>query len=303
MKSNKHLLELYRQNRKEVEVLTDEKALFILGLIEHFDSPSLESLVSNLHLPPEGIREACISLQNAGLVSINQSDKSGPRLELLQQGESLLKRFFYKHTAHDSTDLHSLTVEELVIKLRHTAQEDASTYVSEIIARFEPLLRKAWRDAAFRTEYKDFVQEVVFRFFRGLPGLRSGRSFPGYLRKIAVGVAVDSLRKQSIDPIARAEPLSPEDKAELRRAAETIKSFDEEILKSIHVRYCLEMLRPEERTVIELGVIEGLSVKEIGDRLRINQATVRVMKFRALKKLQRILRAEGSKLEKESVGD
>lgn len=194
-----------------------------------------------------------------------------------------------KHTAPDNTEIGSLTVEELVIKLRQAAPEDASTYILEIIGRFEPLLRRAWKHAAFKLEYQDFVQEVVFQLFRGLPGLRNSSAFPGYLRSIALRVATDSFRKQSVDPIANTDVVK-----------DTIRAFDEELIRSIHIRYCLEMLQPGERAIIELGVIDGLSVKEIAEKLQVNEVTVRVRKFRAFKKLRRILLDEGKKLENNS---
>src|ERR1044072_7972719 len=179
------------------------------------------------------------------------------------------------------SELCSLTVEELVTRMLNASPEEESIYCREIIRRFEPLLRSAWKKAAFTSDYKDYAQDVWVALVEVLPNLKSSSAFPGYLRKVAVGVAAQAVRKHLRDPMADLRDIE----ADLRDIENAIIPFDGELIRAIHIRYCLEMLTKREKNVMALSM-EGLSIKEIAAELKISQIAVRVAMFRARRELR-----------------
>jgi hypothetical protein len=82
-------------------------------------------------------------------------------------------------------------------------REERSRIGEQIALRFEPVVRRAWRElirGRSSVEYEDFAQDVFVRVFSSLGQLRTPAAFPGYFRSIARNVAVDSLRRQGARP-------------------------------------------------------------------------------------------------------
>jgi RNA polymerase sigma factor (sigma-70 family) len=176
----------------------------------------------------------------------------------------------------------------LINHLRIASPEEASVYCEELIRRFEPLLRGAWRRVSFVVEYPDFVQDVFVRLFSRLPYLENVKAFPGYFRQIVLSAAVDHLRKWY--------PRQAEDS----RVVEAIVSdIDEKIIAGIFVRSYLEHLTTRDREVLIMEFFEGKTPAEISQALGVTRHNVRTIKSRALKKLRAMIRADVLASEKE----
>jgi DNA-directed RNA polymerase specialized sigma24 family protein len=89
-----------------------------------------------------------------------------------------------------------LSVGELVRQLSAAGPGHGSEQVQELIHRFEPVLRTAWRHGGFELEYEDYVQEVFLNLFGALPGSREPEAFPGFFRRIALSTAAGLARAQ-----------------------------------------------------------------------------------------------------------
>ena len=154
----------------------------------------------------------------------------------------------------------------------------SSAAATEILRRFQPLLRKYW--AWHRLgEYEDFVQEAMLRLFIALPSLRNLDSFPGLFRRIVIGTAADALRAR-VESAADVEDLNDEQLA---------VEFDESLSTGVVVRSYLEHLPPREREVINLTFFEDLDPAEVAVRLNLSEGAVRMTKSRAIGRLRTIL--------------
>lgn len=191
------------------------------------------------------------------------------------------------HTADLNSDLGSLPTEQLVLHLREASQQDASIYCEEIIRRFEPLLRKAWRGATINVDYQDYLQEVLLKLFGSLVHLKNPKAFPGYFRRVVLSVIVDYSRRQR----SGIHVLT------LDEVDEVVDRVDEQILTEIFVRSYIEHLSPREREVIILGSIQEEPVNEIAKKLKISPGAVRATKARAIKRLRGLLLDEAGALE------
>jgi len=190
-------------------------------------------------------------------------------------------------TSHLVSELHSLSVEALVIGLQQSSQETSSAYCGELILRFEPLLRGAWRKTTPFTEYEDFVQEAFYQLFKNLPHLKDPKAFPGFFQRIVLSVAVNHIRKNSNKHTTSLEEIE-----------DVVVRLDEELHTKVLVRTYLEHLAPKQRQVIELEFFHDLSLEEIAKKLGLKASTVRATKFRALKKLRKLILADEKKLKK-----
>jgi RNA polymerase sigma factor (sigma-70 family) len=183
-------------------------------------------------------------------------------------------------------ELRSVPLADLVGLLQRTSSpEGSSPYFTEIIRRFEPLLRTAWSRVP-HAEYADFAQEVFTRLFRSLPGLNNPAAFPGFFRAIMHSAVSDFWRRRPEE-----EPMS--DSLE-----EIVAAVDEAIGSELVVRSYVELLGEPERTILISDLIEGRSSEEIAGRLNWTAGGVRSAKSRALRQLRKYIVAEADALEK-----
>jgi RNA polymerase sigma factor (sigma-70 family) len=189
--------------------------------------------------------------------------------------------------------LRDVSLEGLIDGLRRSSPEGASPYCQEIIHRFEPLLRKAWRHLsqsiehlAQPMEYRDFVQDVFVRLFGGLPNLREPRAFPGYFQRCVQSTVVTAIRRKR----------APEENID-DRAMEIATRVDEEILTAVFLQSYLHLLPQRERTVLQLEWVDGLSPDEIATTLGLSRGGASAAKSRGISKLREIIAAEARWLE------
>lgn len=181
------------------------------------------------------------------------------------------------------------SVAALVEGLRHASQEDAGSYCEEIVRRFEPLLRKAWRHVPQPSEYQDFVQDVFVRLFSGLPKLKDYRAFPGYFQRCVQSTVATAIRRRR-PPEASVEDL----------AAHAVTRVDREILTAVFLQSYLHLLPPREGRVLQLEWIDGLSPDQAAAALGLSRGGASAAKSRGISKLRDILAAEARWLEAEA---
>ncbi len=135
---------------------------------------------------------------------------------------------------------------------------------------------------------EDLTQEVFVRAFFNIRSLKNDSSFKSWLFRIAYNLTLDFVRKKrpkvvdTEDSVRESYVDLKNPKAELSR--EHIRS---------HVRKCLDMLNEQQRNILVLCDLEGLSYQEISDALGIPFGTVQSRIFYARQKLKERLIATG----------
>lgn len=130
---------------------------------------------------------------------------------------------------------------------------------------------------------EDLVQEAFYRF------LRSGFTGTGpehrknYLYRIATNLMRDRLRSR--------RPLSRDDELTERSAVTPSEGAGTELRTDL--ARLLRNLEPRERSLLWLAHAEGLPHREVAEILGVRTGSVRVMLFRARKKLAGLLREHG----------
>jgi RNA polymerase sigma-70 factor, ECF subfamily len=153
---------------------------------------------------------------------------------------------------------------------------------------FEELVKETHRRVyglAFRlvgdsAEAEDVAQEAYLRMFRGLAGFREEAQFETWMHRIVTNCAMTALRRRGrFGEVLREEA---EDVPSPDRAATLAEDRDE-------LSRALGLLPQGQRTVILLKDVYGLSCREIGEELDIEEGAVKVRLHRARRRLKESL--------------
>lgn len=138
-------------------------------------------------------------------------------------------------------------------------------------------------------EVEDLAQQVFLKVYLALPRFDFRAAFGTWLHRIVVNECYDHLRRQrALKAPERSEVQLSEPNA-LEQLASSGKqgSADPEQLAELRqlVGRLLARLSAQDRLLLTLREVEGFSVAELAELLRLNPSTVKVRLFRARKRL------------------
>lgn len=189
----------------------------------------------------------------------------------------------------------------------------ARGHTEEARARFEELVSRFQRRAsriAFHylrdvAEADDAVQDAFVKVFVHLSRYREELPFDVWFTRIVVNGCLDRLKARARQErwLVRPSDGSLERSGTEPAAAEA--SPEAQLLareRRERVLAAIARLPERQRTVVLLSQIDGRSAKEIGGITGLNESTVRVHLFRALRALRRMLASERGPLERSGAG-
>jgi RNA polymerase sigma-70 factor (ECF subfamily) len=139
-------------------------------------------------------------------------------------------------------------------------------------------------------DVEDVAQEVFVRLYFSLEQLRTPEVFEPWLYRLTVNAAYDYLRRRKRRAESRMSDLSEQQVLMADSAAGT-KQQDSDREKS-RIREFMDALfqhvSEEDRVLLTLKEVEGLSLKELESVYKINENALKVRLFRAR---QRVLKA------------
>jgi len=135
-----------------------------------------------------------------------------------------------------------------------------------------------------RHDAEDVAQDVYLRVFRGLDGFREEARFETWLYRIVANSAMNLLRTRG----RFGEVLSEEDLDVPVPDRQADRTADRDELAR-----AMEALPPGGRVVLWLKDVYGLSCREIGEELGIEEGAVKVRLHRARKRLRDVLEEVG----------
>ena len=165
---------------------------------------------------------------------------------------------------------------------------------------FEELFRRHRRRVALiasrffrqREQVEEVVQESFTKAFFALAEFANGRdaSFAAWLARIAFNTSYDELRRQKRRPESALEELTEEDAATLavRLRGSDSDAEGQAVSRDLAAKL-LARLSPEDRLVLVMLDVEGLSVAEIAGVLGWTGSKVKVRAHRARAHLRRVL--------------
>jgi RNA polymerase sigma-70 factor (ECF subfamily) len=139
-------------------------------------------------------------------------------------------------------------------------------------------------------DVEDVAQEVFLRLYDSLGQLRHPQIFEPWLYRLTMNASLDYLRKRKRRPESRMSDLSEQqvtaadarvgtDRDRDRREESRVREFMNELLGKVS---------EEDRILLTLKEVEGLSLKELESVYDVNENALKVRLFRAR---QRVLKA------------
>jgi RNA polymerase sigma-70 factor (ECF subfamily) len=139
-------------------------------------------------------------------------------------------------------------------------------------------------------DVEDVGQEVFVRLYYSLDQLRTAEVFEPWLYRLTVNAAFDYLRRQRRRQESRMSDLSEQQVMLADAAAGGRRSEEEQRRTRIRelAHSLLEKVSEEDRILLTLKEVEGLSLKELEKIYRVKENALKVRLFRAR---QRVLKA------------
>lgn len=136
-----------------------------------------------------------------------------------------------------------------------------------------------------KEEAEDITQQVFMKAWEALPKFESeGSPFVGWLFRIARNTVIDFYRTKKSN-LSLDEGIGINDFLEDSPEDIFFKNQERtEVMKS------LELLTEEQKEVVILRFVEGFSYREISKITNKNQASLRIMQHRAIKKLKEVFK-------------
>ena len=118
---------------------------------------------------------------------------------------------------------------------------------------------------------EDICQDAFLRAHERISSLRQPAAFRGWVRQIAVRLAIDELRRGSEAQLTEDEPSTlpgPEASVEAQDALDRFRAQ-------------LDALPPAQRAVVVMRDVEGFTIRETSERLGITEGAVKMRLSRA----------------------
>jgi len=173
--------------------------------------------------------------------------------------------------------------------LQQAQRGDASAFNQVVTAYRRRILGTISRLIGRPEDVEDVAQEVFLRLYFSLDQLRTPEVFEPWLYRLTVNASYDYLRKSKRRPESRMSDLS-EQQVMMADAAAGSKAQTEEGEKHRvrdTVQSLLASVSEEDRILLTLKEVEGLSLKELEQIYHVNENSLKVRLFRAR---QRVLK-------------
>jgi len=153
-------------------------------------------------------------------------------------------------------------------------------------------------------DVEDVGQEVFLRLYYSLDQLRTAEVFEPWLYRLTVNASYDYLRKQRRRNEARMSDLSEQQVVMADAAAGGKASTEQERQKNVKelVEALLRAIPEQDRILLTLKEVEGLSLKELEKIYSVNENALKVRLFRARQRVLNAYQAVQSKSGKQVVG-
>ncbi len=176
---------------------------------------------------------------------------------------------------------------------------DPAAFNELVVAYRKRILGTVFRLIGRQEDVEDVGQEVFLRLYYSLDQLRTAEVFEPWLYRLTVNAAYDYLRKQRRQPEARMADLSEEQVMAADAAVSGRRALEEKQKAQIRelAAALLGQVSEEDRILLTLKEVQGLSLKELEAIYKVNENALKVRLFRAR---QRVLKAF-EELEKQEV--
>lgn len=167
------------------------------------------------------------------------------------------------------------------------AQSGDDEAFTEIIRRYRHrILGTVYRTISRGDDVEDVGQEVFIRLYDSLRQLRTPQVFEPWLYRLTINACYDYLRRKRRDSSIRMADLREEQVVAVDAALSTKKALVESEQEDARelIEIILDRVSREDRVLLTLKEIQGLSLKELSLVYEVNTNALKVRLFRARKR-------------------
>lgn len=190
-----------------------------------------------------------------------------------------------------------MTREQELTIIRRVQHGDVDAFELLVAAYEKNVYNVALQMTGNREDAQDMAQEAFFKAYNSLPSFRGDSKFSSWLYRIVSNVCLDYRRRQARRP---SSSLTVEDdegenvQLDVADESQSPEALLERKLTREAVRRGLRELPDEQRQILLLREIQGMSYDEIADAMDLEVGTVKSRIFRARKKLCAFLLKDGN---------
>ncbi len=168
----------------------------------------------------------------------------------------------------------------------------------ELVLRYEgTVYNLALRMVSNREDAADMTQEAFIKAYNSLPSFRGDSRFSSWLYRIASNVCLDFLRSKSRRPQSSLTAEGDDDGDVQLDIPDPAAGPEEQLMKKLSMQSLsegLKLLPDNQRQILAMRELGGMSYAEIGEALSLEEGTVKSRIFRARKKLCAFLLESGN---------
>ena len=179
--------------------------------------------------------------------------------------------------------------------IRRARDGDGAAFNQLVLAYRKRILGTIGRLIGHPEDVEDVGQEVFLRLYFSLDQLRSAEVFEPWLYRLTANAAYDYLRKRRRRMESRMADLSEQQVMFADAQASESADRDEGQRKRVRdaVHSLLDGVSEEDRVLLMLKEVEGLSLKELGKVYHVNENALKVRLFRARQRVLKSFRSAG----------
>ena len=132
----------------------------------------------------------------------------------------------------------------------------------------------------------DLLQETYYRFLKSRKAFDDEAHRRNYLFRIATNLVLDSKRQPRSERSERSADGNPGVLTTVRAGSDVAGA----VAQRVDVGRAMGRLRPRDRALVWLAYVNGSSHKEIAEALGLRTASIKLMLFRARRRLAALLR-------------
>ena len=190
-----------------------------------------------------------------------------------------------------------MTREQELTVIRRVQRGDTDAFEVLVAAYEKNVFNVALQMTGNREDAQDMTQEAFLKAYSSLSSFRGDSKFSSWLYRIVSNVCLDFKRRQGRRP---SSSLTVEDdegenvQLDIADESQSPEALLERKMTREAVRAGLQQLPDEQRQILLLREIQGLSYEEIGEAMGLEAGTVKSRIFRARKKLCAFLLKDGN---------
>lgn len=190
-----------------------------------------------------------------------------------------------------------MTREEEAALVRRVLDGDSGAFEPLVAAYEKNVYNLALRMTGSPQDAEDMAQEAFLKAYRSLSGFRGDSKFSVWLYRIVSNVCLDFLRRQGrrgAVSLTQEDDGGEEVQLDVPDSSQSPEALLERKLTREAVRRGLAQLPEDQRQILLLREIQGLSYEEIAEALALEAGTVKSRIFRARKRLCAFLLQDGN---------